>query len=370
MVNDLVARARELAPLLAEQAAETERSGDVVHAAAMAEAGLFCLFAPGVRTELATAVEVFATLGRGCGSSAWVAMILSAGCALTALLDDEVRAEVWGENPLATVASVMAPTATAERVAGGWRVSGQWRPASGVRHAQWVLLGVPVADGPMQALVSMRDTRILHTWSVSGMQGTASDTVVAEDVFVPDRRMLSLARAAVAGYGADRPDLPWSAVPIWALLPMIGIGPVLGMADAALGHAIDLVRGRGPIIGTEYRRAVDSPAVQIAVARASGLIDGARLHVDRSVRDLTVAMRERSGPDATVSARIRMDADIVSKNVRQAVALLLDVTGAGAFASAGPLQRVWRDLEVACRHRIFVPDSGRESYGRALLGLG
>jgi 3-hydroxy-9,10-secoandrosta-1,3,5(10)-triene-9,17-dione monooxygenase len=74
-------------------------------------------------------------------------------------------------------------------------------------------------------------------------------------------------------------------------------------------------------------------------------------------------------PDATVAARIRMDADIVSKNVRQAVGILLDVTGSAAFASAGPLQRVWRDLEVACRHRIFVPDSGREGYGRALLGL-
>jgi len=370
VVNDLVASARRLAPLLAEQAAETERSGDVVHAAAMAEAGMFSLFAPGVRAELATAVEVFTTLGRGCGSSAWVAMILSAGCALTSLLDDEVRAEVWGENPLATVASVMAPTETAERVPGGWRVSGQWRPASGVRHAQWVLLGVPVGGGPVQALVPTRETRIRHTWSVSGMQGTASDTVVAENVFVPERRMLSLARATMAGYADDRPDVPWSSVPIWALLPMIGIGPVLGMADAALGHAIDLVRRRGPVIGTEYRRAVDSPAVQVAVARASGLIDGARLHVDRSVRDLTAAMLARTGPDATVSARIRMDADIVSKNVRQAVALLLDVSGAGAFASSAPLQRVWRDLEVACRHRIFVPDNGRESYGRALLGLG
>lgn len=369
MVNDLVASARKLAPLLAERAAETERSGDVVCAAEMAEAGLFSLFTPAGEADLATAVEVFATLGRGCGSSAWVAMILSASCALAALLDDEVRDEVWGENPLATVASVMAPTSTAERVPGGWRVSGQWRPASGVRHAQWALLGVPVSDGPVQALVPTSETRIVHTWSVSGMQGTASDTVVAEDIFVPDRRLLSLSRATEAGYAADRPDVPWATVPIWALLPMIGVGPVLGMADAALAHAIDIVRRRGSIIGTSYARAVDSPAVQIAVARASGLIDGARLHVDRSVRDLTEAMRVGAGPGATVSARIRMDAGIVSENVRRAVALLLDVTGAGAFASASPLQRVWRDLEVACRHQVFVPDSSREGYGRALLGL-
>ncbi|MBB5894811.1 acyl-CoA dehydrogenase family protein [Kutzneria kofuensis] len=369
MIDELVACAQELTPLLAEQAAETERSGDVVCAKAMADAGMFSLFAPGIDADLGTAVDVLAALGRGCGSSAWVAMILSAGGALTSLLDDEVRDEVWGDDPKAAVASVMAPTATAERVPGGWRVSGQWRPASGVRHARWILLGVPIEPGPVQALVPTEQTRIVPTWSVSGMQGTGSETVVAEDVFVPERRLLSMARAMAAGYAEQRPNVPFATVPASALLPMIAVGPVLGMAEAALGHAIEVVRRRGPIVGTDYARAADSPAVQIAIARAAGLVDGARLHVDRSVRELTESMRAGIVPDPTTVARIRMDAGIVSENVRQAVALLLDVTGAGAFATSSPLQRVWRDIEVACRHQVFVPDSSREGYGRALLGI-
>lgn len=369
--SPLVQRAQELTPLLAEHAAETERAGDVapVCAAALAEAGMFSLFAPGASADLGPAVEAFATLARGCGSSSWVAMILSAGCALVSLLDDEVRAEIWDCDPRAAVASVMAPSGAAERVPGGWRVSGRWQPASGVRHARWILLGAPIDPQPSQVLVPTSEVRIVPTWSVSGLQGTGSETVVAEDVFVPDRRVLSLARAAEAGYAADRPDLPFAAVPLGPLLSAMIVGPVLGLADAALGHALGLVRSRGEITGTSYRRAVDSPAVQISVATAAGLIDSARLHAARAVRDVSAAMRSGSGLDSSASARIRMDAAAVSVNARRAVGLLLDVSGARTFALSSPLQRIWRDVEVACRHQLLVPDNSREAYGRALLGV-
>jgi len=44
---------------------------------------------------------VFAALGRGCGASAWVSMILSAGGAIASLLGDEVQAQIWGSDPKA-----------------------------------------------------------------------------------------------------------------------------------------------------------------------------------------------------------------------------------------------------------------------------
>jgi alkylation response protein AidB-like acyl-CoA dehydrogenase len=153
------------------------------------------------------------------------------------------------------------------------------------------------------------------------------------------------------------------------LLSCLIVGPVLGLADAALARALDQVRGRGEINGTPYRRAADSPAVQIAVATAAGHIDTARLHASRAVADVSAAIRSRTVLDAVSAARIRMDAGIVSANVRQAVGLLLDVSGARTFASSSPLQRIWRDVEVACRHQLLVPDVSREAYGRALLDV-
>jgi alkylation response protein AidB-like acyl-CoA dehydrogenase len=45
------------------------------------------------------------------------------------------------------------------------------------------------------------------------------------------------------------------------------------------------------------------------------------------------------------------------------------VHGAGSFAEANPLQRIWRDLEVCSRHAVVNAEISKELYGRALLGV-
>jgi alkylation response protein AidB-like acyl-CoA dehydrogenase len=45
------------------------------------------------------------------------------------------------------------------------------------------------------------------------------------------------------------------------------------------------------------------------------------------------------------------------------------VHGASTFADASPLQRMWRDSEVASRHAVVHPEISAEIYGRALLGI-
>ena len=44
--------------------------------------------------------------------------------------------------------------------------------------------------------------------------------------------------------------------------------------------------------------------------------------------------------------------------------------GSAGFAESSPLQRIWRDSEVASRHAVANPAIGAQVYGRALLGLG
>lgn len=67
-------------------------------------------------------------------------------------------------------------------------------------------------------------------------------------------------------------------------------------------------------------------------------------------------------------SRVRSDIATAATRCRQAVGLLLNVAGAGSFAQANPLQRIWRDLEIISRHGLVNVDIGREIYGRALLG--
>jgi 3-hydroxy-9,10-secoandrosta-1,3,5(10)-triene-9,17-dione monooxygenase len=53
---------------------------------------------------------------------------------------------------------------------------------------------------------------------------------------------------------------------------------------------------------------------------------------------------------------------------REAIGLLLNVQGASAFAESNPIQRVWRDLEMASRHGLISAQVPHEIYGRALVG--
>jgi hypothetical protein len=49
--------------------------------------------------------------------------------------------------------------------------------------------------------------------------------------------------------------------------------------------------------------------------------------------------------------------------------ILLTIAGAGSFAEANPLQRMWRDLNTASRHAVISPGIATEVYGRTMLGI-
>ena len=53
------------------------------------------------------------------------------------------------------------------------------------------------------ALIPMAEMTIEDTWFVAGMKGTGSNTIVADEVFVPDHRLLSVPRAIENEYPTE-----------------------------------------------------------------------------------------------------------------------------------------------------------------------
>jgi alkylation response protein AidB-like acyl-CoA dehydrogenase len=47
----------------------------------------------------------------------------------------------------------------------------------------------------------------------------------------------------------------------------------------------------------------------------------------------------------------------------------MNAHGASGFADSSPLQRIWRDVNVAARHAVASSTVGNEVYGKALLGV-
>jgi alkylation response protein AidB-like acyl-CoA dehydrogenase len=204
---------------------------------------------------------------------------------------------------------------------------------------------------------------------MAGMRGTSSNTLVLDEVFVPDHRIVSFPRVLSGGYAADHPGEPLAAGTVLSFLIVTTVGPVLGMAEAALEHTLEIL-GKGKSIGaSSYRNAIDSPSVQFNVADAAALIDTARLHSLRAVDDVARGISDGAQLDLATRARIRMDVGVAARSAREAADLLLNVGGARGFALSNPVQRIWRDLETASRHPMLSTDLGREIYARSLLGI-
>lgn len=378
--------ARALIPALQEQAGEADRSRRLSDetVAALREAGTLALLTPrrfgGQALDLRTYVEAHELLARGDASAAWVSAVLCGASMLAGLFPEDVQGEVWGRSADVALCAVFTPTATATRVDQGYRIDGKWGFASGCLHADWAAVAFPITgpsdgdgDGAIidlgLALIPMTQLRIDDTWHVSGMRGTASNTLIAEGVVVPDRHVVSIPRALEGEFpGKAGAEHVWHGALSSCLI--LGImGPIVGMAQSAYDMALQAIKKGKSVPYSTYTRSSDSPSVQLALAQAASLIDTARLHVYRAVTDVDTAASARVPLDSATRARIRMDAVVATQAAREAVDTLLNVVGAGSFAEANPLQLIWRNLETASRHGTLHAGLCREIYGRSLAGV-
>jgi 3-hydroxy-9,10-secoandrosta-1,3,5(10)-triene-9,17-dione monooxygenase len=153
--EELIARAKKLAPVLADRAAkagELRRIPDET-IQDFHDLGLFKAVQPkrygGYELDPAVIYDLQIELGRGCASSAWVFGVLSVHTWQLALFPKETQDEVWGANPKALVGSSYMPVGTSEWVDGGVKLTGHWSFSSGCDHCQWTFLGgfVPTEAG-------------------------------------------------------------------------------------------------------------------------------------------------------------------------------------------------------------------------------
>lgn len=376
----LVARAAALRPMLERNAEQTDAGRRLPdeNVRAIREAGLCRLMVPkrfaGYQTSIRTYIDVMTELGRGCGSTAWVASLVNVCAWLAALFPERAQRDVWGSNPDAWAAGSLAPQGVATPVEGGWRVNGRWPWASGALHAQWAACGIHMKNerGEMAnlglSLTPMSEMSVEDTWFMAGMKGTGSNTIVAKDVFVPEHRFLPYPQAFAGTYRTEFTDEVVYRVAFVPVTVLILAGAQLGVARAALDHAI-AASGRRGITHTNFATQKESAGFQMQVAEASMKIDSALLHAARAADDLDRAAGDGRVMDLTARARVRMDTSLVAKYCREAVEVLVAAHGTSSLADSNRMQRLWRDVHTASRHAITEWQVNLEIYGKALLGV-
>jgi 3-hydroxy-9,10-secoandrosta-1,3,5(10)-triene-9,17-dione monooxygenase len=374
--SDVTGAARALQPVLrkfAEFGDTHRRSADEV-IEALQDAGMFRLFTPrrfgGLATDLVTLLEVTTALGEADGSAAWLVGVAASTSWLVAHGSPELQEEVLGAEPDARIAGGAAGAGTARATTGGRLVSGRWAYASGAPHASWAAVmatltgegGSPPA--PVFALMPMAEVHVADTWHTSGLRGTGSNTVVADDVFVPAHRLITMdALSNQAQSGID----PLYRLPFQSVGECSLIGPMLGVGCAALAFVVESATHKQIAHTAAGGTQGESVGVQLQIADAALRLQTAQLHT-WSVAE-TATSHVDSPPDPAALARSHAQSCHAMHEISSAVNILVDVHGSGGFAEASPLRRIAGDVAIGTRHAAYNATVGNEQFGKALLGV-
>jgi len=378
--DDPVAAARAMAPLVAEhrEAIDRERRLPAPVVSAMAATGILrAAVAPqfgGPAYDPATQVRVVEELSRLDGSVGWCAMIASAASYVCGFLDDDA-ARRWFGPADACLAGQLAPSGRAERVPGGYRVSGRFRFGSGSGHASMMLAGCLVYEGgepvvgprgrPAQRSTLLRPEQvtIIDTWHTTGLWGTGSNDYEVDDVFVPAEDTWDPA-------GPSRRDEPLYRYPPLFLIPHCGVP--LGIARAAIDAVLELAEVKdlhpGAGLAGSSKLLRDDAGAQEAVAVAEAKLAAARALTYETIDGLWQALLAGERIPTRERAMYRIVMTWTHQTGKEIVESMYDTASASAIYRNHPLDRLMRDMLTGAQHRMVHPKLYRPA-GRLLLGL-
>jgi len=374
-VEGLVERAAALVPMLRENAVAAEKARRVPEESldALSRAGVFKMTAPkahgGLEADFQTQCDVLAEIARGCPSTSWVATIFSAMSWLASVFPDEAQQEIFATGD-PRISGVFSPTGTAVPTSGGLIVNGRWGFNTGCHGADWTVLNAVLAEGsmPMCVIARSKDLTILDDWHASGMSATGSNTIVAENVFVPAYRSLPLPDMLEAKYPTARHNArnPYFNHPLASVLTVNAGGTPVGIARGAFESFFERLPGRA-ITYTTYTNKAEAPVTHLQVAEAAMILESADAHVRRA----TAILDEHTTGSLSTAARVKSRAHIsyATGLSRQAVDVLFYASGASSIQTQVPIQRFQRDIQALANHAIMHPQTSLELYGRILCGL-
>jgi 3-hydroxy-9,10-secoandrosta-1,3,5(10)-triene-9,17-dione monooxygenase len=378
--DEAVSRARDMIPLLREEAPKCEELRRLTPAVmdALNRSGLFRYLQPkvwgGMELPFVAYFDIPEMLSRGDISVGWVVTNLGSHHRNLAWWDARAQEEVWGADRDAGIASGIAyPQGRGVPADGGIMLTGQWGLSSGTDHSDWSMLACIVRGGEkivdyMYCLVHRSEYEVVDDWHTLGMRATSSKTVRCKDVFVPAHRALSMhvAREGHAWPGTLVHRNPLYRIPISALGGH-GIGGCLvGNARAALEAAIALVKSRS----TNYTgaRMRDFQTVQLRIGAAGAQIDAAALILRNDCVDVQRTYEAGGTYDTEMRLRCKRNCALAAKLCMEAVSSLHEMAGANGIYDSDPLQRLFRDARAAAGHFSFSTDAQLPPWGLVALG--
>ncbi len=388
--------ARALTPEIearADEAASLRRMPtDLV--ARLQAAGVFRLAVPrsrgGPQMSAREQMEIVELLSTADPSAGWCVRAGSVGGFLSARLADDAANELF-PTPDTITAGDLTLGGRAQRVRGGYRVSGRWGSASGCTHAAVLFAHCPVFEGDASVMAGSPgagdtsprrpETRIviapsgrwqiLDTWYTTGLAGSGSHDFTAHDLFIPEAHALdpaAPARTADALYASED------------LVPAALAGVPLGLARRAIDSLRALLEGRStedssiPVTLETAPIALEAvplgleapPGVRAALARGESTLGAARAYAYEALD--AAWLRLRSGNPLTRDLRLALSLSRLHafRAGREVAQLMFNAAGSTAVYTRSPLDRLLRDAITIAQHAA-AHDRNLETIGGALL---
>lgn len=374
--------ARHIAPALAAAAPTDDarrRLGDATWKN-MLDGGVLRALQPtrwgGGEASLLEFVDTSMAVSAASPSAGWVAGVIGVHPWQLALFSNEAQEEMWGEDPTRMHSSSYNPTGKAEKVSGGYRVSGRWSFSTGCDHCVGVNLGaiagrLDVGGGvelpDFRSFLLYRDQyRIEDNWNVSGLKGTGSKDIVVDGTFVPEYRTQS---HLAYGFGHPLPGwnentgvlyrLPWSVVFNAALASSV-LGACRGFVEAWIIESKDR-RLTGGV------RLADDAIAQRRLAEATWDIEAAVTRLRADVVELTEMIS--AGDTATMAQRgqYRWNMNRGCEIAGEAVVRLFHAASGRSIFLDHPLQKRFQDVQAGLGHAFLIPDPPAKSVGGTLM---
>jgi alkylation response protein AidB-like acyl-CoA dehydrogenase len=311
-----------------------------------------------------TVSEVAMEIGRGCGSSGWMSSFWGGHSFEVGWFSEQAQEEYW-ENPdaLSSTASAIV-TLDREPTRGGVRLSTRMKFSSGIDYADWVLLQTPQE----LCLVPKSDFSIDDDWYVSGLRGTGSKTVVLEDVFIPEHRIVANEDVWTGRTtGARLNDGPFYKLPRLQVQTWGIVAPVVGMAQGVVDVFDERVRTRRD--PATQQPAFERPGNQLRFAESSAEVDLAREILRRNQRELAAIGGAGDELSLEHRARVRRDQAYVTRLCITAVDRLVSAGDSSALYEVNQLHRLARDTRAGALQFALGWDENSIQYARVRWGL-
>jgi alkylation response protein AidB-like acyl-CoA dehydrogenase len=360
-------RAQAVAAIAKECAEAGDRDGRL--AAPVVEAfhreGVLGMWVPrtlkgGLELGPLVSMDILEEVSNADPSAGWVLMAASLATGTGgAYLGDEAVAQLFGQDRLPVIAGQGTRPGTATPVSGGFRLTGSWSFASGIKHGSHIhtLAVVPDTGDARIFVLPVEQATLIDNWDVLGLRATGSIDYRIDDVFVPD----AFTHPATT-------EKPLRGGHLYSL-GIIGLALLCHSAWAAgIGRRIldELAAKVQAGVGRTGTLA-SSEAFHEQYAKAEGKYRAARAFVRETWGDVNASL------DAGTPLTVRQNTllRLALANITWACHDVSEFayTAAGTIAlRSGTMQRLFRDMHAGTQHITSAPPVIRNT-GRELAGL-